>query len=79
MLKMADVDDFVESRRNFQLFFAQINQLNSLEGFPENEILGKMRGAIQKASNSILRPDWLISTLASAIVAAHKLRKGISG
>jgi hypothetical protein len=79
MLKMADVDDFVEGRRNFQLFFAQINQLNSPEGFPENEILGKMRGAIQKASNSVRRPDWLISTLASAIVAAHKLRKGISG
>jgi hypothetical protein len=79
ILKMAIEGDFVQGRRNFQLFLAQITQLNSLDGFPENEFLDRMRDPIRKAFNSVLRPDWLISTLASTIVAAHKVRKGMSG
>lgn len=79
ILKVANRNDFVQGRKTLQFYLGQIAQLNSLERFPENVILARMRGVIQKASNSALTPDWLISTLVSAIVAAHKLRKGISG
>jgi hypothetical protein len=79
ILKVATKDDFDKGCETIQFYLGQINQLNSLEGFPENEILGRMADAFQKAANSILRPDWLISTTASAIVAAYKHRKGIRG
>jgi hypothetical protein len=78
ILKNANERDLLEGRSNLRSFLTQITQLNSMQRFPENEILDKIRGVIGKTSNSVLRPDWLISTLASSIVAAHKLRKGSS-
>jgi hypothetical protein len=78
ILKNANECDLLEGRSNLQSFLTQITQLNSKQGFSDNEILDRIRGVIGKASNSVLRPDWLISTLASSVVAAHKLRKGSS-
>jgi hypothetical protein len=77
ILKNANENDLVQGRANFQSFLSKIDQLNSVEGFHDDEKLGKILSVIPMVSNSIFRPDWMISTIAAMVIAAHKFRKGI--
>jgi hypothetical protein len=77
ILKKANEDDLLKGRAKFQLFLLQIDQLKAVEGFQDNEKFGKMLAVIPRAANSVLRPDWVISTVAATAIAAHNFRMGI--
>jgi hypothetical protein len=74
LLKSASEADFQIGRLKTKAFIEKIDLLPTLGNFGDPN-LANFTEAMKSATNSVRGPNWLISFLASAIVAAVKSRK----